>query len=115
MRDQNINLFFARGMRGGISVISKHYAKASNPLVERHDTRKPTNYITYLDAINLYRWAMGLPLPKSGFEWKRVMPTEEQIQKNERIFQEGVDTGARPGARRTKQLPAHVREKGNKK
>jgi len=24
---------------------------------------------------------MSLPLPKSGFHWKRVMPTEEQIMK----------------------------------
>ena len=81
LRDQNINLFFARGMRGGISMISKRYAKASNPLVEGYDTSKPTNYITYLDANKLDRYAMSLPLTKSSFKWKRVMPTVEQLMK----------------------------------
>ena len=67
-------------MRGGISVSSKRYAKANNSLLG-YNPSKPTNYITYLDANNLYGWAMSLPLPKSGFKWKRVMPTEEQILK----------------------------------
>ena len=66
---------------GGISMISKRYAKASNPLVEGYDISKPTNYITYLDANNLDRYAMSLPLTKSGFKWKRVMPMEEQLMK----------------------------------
>ena len=39
------------------------------------------NYITYLDANNLDRYAMSLPLTKSGFKWKRVMPTVEQLMK----------------------------------
>ena len=45
LRDQDINLFIDRGMRGGISMISECYAKARNPLVERYDTSKPKNYI----------------------------------------------------------------------
>ena len=53
LRDQDINLFIERGMRGGISRISKRYAKASNPLVKGYDTSKPKNYIPYLDANNL--------------------------------------------------------------
>ena len=69
-------------MRGGISMVCKRYAKANNPLVEGYNPAEPTNYITHLDANNLYGWAMRLPLPKSGFHyWKRVMPTEEQIIK----------------------------------
>ena len=62
-------------------MVSKRYAKANNPLVEGYNPSEPTNYIIYLDANNLYGWAMSLPLPKSGFHWKRVMPTEEQIMK----------------------------------
>lgn len=63
-------------MRGGISMVSKRYAKANNPLVEGCDLSKPTNYITSLDANNLYSWVMSLLLPKSGFKWKHIMPTE---------------------------------------
>ena len=68
-------------MRGGISMVCKRYAKANDPLVEGYNPAEEANYITYLDANNLYGWAMSMPLPKSGFHWKRVMPTEEQIMK----------------------------------
>ena len=43
LRDLDINLFIERGMRGGIFMINKRYAKASNPLVKGYDTRKPRN------------------------------------------------------------------------
>ena len=80
LTDLDMHLFIERGIRRGILMSSKRYAKANDPLVG-YDPRKPTNYITYLDANNLYGWAMSLPLPKSGFKWKRVMPTEKQIMK----------------------------------
>ena len=81
MTDLDMHLFIERGMRGGISMASKRYAKANNPRVEGYDPTQPTNYITYLGANNLYGWAMSQPLPKKNFHWKRVMPTEEQIMK----------------------------------
>ena len=81
LTDMDMHLFIERGMRGGISMVSKRYAKANNPRVKGNDPAKPTNYITYLDANNLDRLAMSLPLPKKGFHWKRVMPTAEQIMK----------------------------------
>ena len=61
--------------------VGKRHAKANNPLVEGYNQAEPKNYITYLDANNLYGWAMSLPLLKSGFHWKRVMPTKEEIMK----------------------------------
>ena len=76
-------------MRGGISVISKRYAKAGNALVEGYDTSKPKNYMAYLDANNLYRYATSLPLTKSGFKWKRLMPTNEQRMKMKDISKKG--------------------------
>ena len=64
LNDVDIHLFMEKGTRGGISMVSKRHAKANNPLVEGYDPAQPTNYITYLDANNLYGWAMSLPLPK---------------------------------------------------
>ena len=81
LTDMDMHLFVERGMRGSILMESKRYTKANNPLVDGYDRSKPKNFITYLDANNLYGWAMSQPLPKSGFKWKRVMPTEEQIIK----------------------------------
>ena len=81
LTDLDMHLFIERGMRGGITMVGKRHAKANNPQVEGYNPAEPTNYITYLDANNLYGWAMSLPLPKSGFHWKRVMPTKEDIMK----------------------------------
>ena len=77
--DHDMHMFVERGIRGGISMVSKRHAKANNPLISDYDESKPNSYIMYLDANNLYGWAMSKPLPKSGFKWKRVMPTEEEI------------------------------------
>ena len=79
LTDYEMHMFVERGIRGGISMVSKRHAKANNPLVTDYDESKPNSYIMYLDANNLYGWAMSKPLPKSGFKWKRVMPTEEEI------------------------------------
>ena len=35
---------------------------------------KPTRYLQYLDANNLYGWAMSQPLPTGGFQWVEVKP-----------------------------------------
>jgi len=81
LTELDMHLFIERVMRGGISMVSKRHARANNPLVEGYNPAEPTSYITYLDANNLYGWAMNQPLPKGGFHWKRAMPTEDQIMK----------------------------------
>jgi len=58
-----MHLFVERGMRGGISMVSKRYVKAENPLVPEYDPNKPKKFIMFLDANNLYGWAMSKPLP----------------------------------------------------
>jgi len=79
LTDYEMHLFMKRGMRGRISMVSKRYAKANNPLVPGYDPSKPKKHIIYLDANNLYGWAMSLPLPIRGFKWKRELPREEEI------------------------------------
>ena len=87
--DLEMYLFVERGMRGGISMVSKRYAKANNPYVPGYDPTKEKIYIMYFDANNLYGWAMSKPLPKRDFKWKRVMPTEEDIIKKKENAKNG--------------------------
>ena len=37
--------------------------------MEEYDSSKSTNYLQYLDANNLYGWAMSQPLPTGEFRW----------------------------------------------
>ena len=71
LTDNNMLLMFEKGVRGGVSQISKRFAKANNPYLEEYDPNQPTIYITYQDANNLYGGGMSEPLPTHGFEWMR--------------------------------------------
>ena len=61
--------FFERGKRRGMCHISKRYSEASNKYMKDYDPNKPNKFIQYLDANNLYSWAMIQRLPTSGFKW----------------------------------------------
>lgn len=59
-------------MRGGISYIADRYGQANNIYMTNYDKSKPSKYIMYLDANNLYgRQAMSQYLPKVGFKWMK--------------------------------------------
>ena len=82
LTDPDMLLMFEKGIRGGISVITKRHGKANNPYMEEdYDKNSPTKYITYLDANNLYGWAMCKPLPVSSFYWMR----EEELKSWDKI------------------------------
>ena len=67
--DPDMYLLVENGIRGGISTIMKRYAKANNPYANDFNPEKENIYIQYLDANNLYGWAMSQPLPVDGFKW----------------------------------------------
>ena len=68
--DADMFLFLEKGIRGGISMISHRHAVANNPYMEEDfDNTKPTSYIAYWDANNLYGWSMSQPLPQKDFHW----------------------------------------------
>ena len=75
MTDIDMFQFIEKGMRGGIKYIVNRYGKANNKYIKTYDEKEPSKYIMYLDANNLYGWAMSQYLPTGGFKWM----TEKQI------------------------------------
>ena len=76
LKDYDMLMMFEQGIRGGISHISKRYATANNKYMKDFDESKPSSFIQYLDANNLYGWAMSQKLPTHGFKWIDVNKTE---------------------------------------
>ena len=73
LSDPDMLLMVEKGIRGGVSMISNRYGKANNKYMgDRFDDSKLSKYITYLDANNLYGWAMSKPLPTHGFKWMEL-------------------------------------------
>ena len=57
-------------IRGGISIISTRQARANSPsFPATYDSSLPNQNFTYLDANNLYGWAMSQSLPTHGFRF----------------------------------------------
>ena len=64
--DENMHNFVENSIRGGISVISTRHAQANNPTIRCY---LPNQNLIYLDANNLYGWAMSLFLLTHGFRF----------------------------------------------
>ena len=79
------------GIRGGICHSIHRYAKANNRYMKNYDKNKESSYIQYLDANNLYGWAMSQKLPVNGFKWiKNVTEIDKKFIKN---YDEDSDKG----------------------
>ncbi|KAB0790197.1 hypothetical protein PPYR_15471, partial [Photinus pyralis] len=74
--------FFKRGIRGGVSTCTKRKAIANNKFLPNYDPSKPSSFIIYLDACNLYGHSQTQFLPQSDFAWL----TPEEIQ-NFNVFE----------------------------
>jgi hypothetical protein len=79
--DPDMYLMFESGIRGGLSQISKRYAKANHPELKDFNETQALSYILYLDANNLYGYGMSAYLPYRGFKWNNDMWNVEKIMK----------------------------------
>ena len=72
-----------KGIRGEICQASHRYAKGNNKYMNKYDKNIESSYIEFLDANNLYDWAMSQKLPVDGFKWvKKLSKFNENFIKN---------------------------------
>ena len=50
--------------------------------MKNYDKNEESSYIQYLDANNLYGWAMSQKLPVNGFRWIKNNEINEEFIKN---------------------------------
>ena len=81
LKDPDMLLMYERGIRGGITQSVHRWAIANNPYMGyEYDRSKPTEYLQYLDANNLYGWTMSQPLPTGEFKWVGIKNLEQRPQ-----------------------------------
>ena len=79
------------GIRGGICHGIHRYAKANNKYMNNYEKSIESSYLMYLDANNLYGWAISQKWPVNGFKW-----AEKLSKFNERFiksYNENSDKG----------------------
>ena len=77
LTDPDMLLMFERGIRGGITQVAHRYVSANNKYMkDLYGSNKASSYLQYLDANNLYGWAMSHPLPTSKFKWVEIDPDQ---------------------------------------
>ena len=68
-----------KSKRGGLTFVgAKRYARANNKQMETFDPKIESNYITYVDANNLYGWAMVQSLPYKDIKFVPC-PTSDAV------------------------------------
>ena len=86
-------LMVEKGTRGGICHAIHRYAKANNKYMKNYDKNIESSYLMYLDANNLYGWAMSQKLPVDNFKWIEkgdISKFDENFIKN---YDENSDKG----------------------
>ena len=68
LTDENVFLTYEKGIRRGICQVTWKYAEANNKYMKNYDKNKESSLLIYVDANNLYGWAMSKKLPVDGFK-----------------------------------------------
>ena len=89
LTNNDMLLMVEKGIRRGMCDAIHRYVKANNKYMNNYDKNKESSYIQYLDANNLYGWAMPQKLLEDSFKWKKkILKFNEDFIKN---HDEGID------------------------
>ena len=91
LTDVDMLLMIEAGIGGGMCQSVHRYAKANNKYMKNYNKNIESSYLMYLDANNLYGWAMSQKLPVNGFKWENDLSRfNEDFIKN---YNENSDVG----------------------
>ena len=65
-------LMVEKGIRGGLTQVVKRHAVANHKYLPGYDASKKSVFLQYLDANNLYGYAMSRELPLDGYKWDNI-------------------------------------------
>ena len=93
LTDYDMLLMFEKWIKGGIFQATYRHAKANNKYMKNYDKNIESSYIEYLDANNLYGWAMSQKLPVNDFKWIK----KEELSKFNEDFIKNYDENGNIG------------------
>ena len=81
------------GIRGGMCNAKFKHVIANNKYMKTYNKNIESSYLVYLDANNLYGWAMSQKLPVGGFKWIE----KDDLLKFDEIFITNYDENSEKG------------------
>ena len=80
--DIDMVLMTEKGIRGGLTQVIRKHGIANNKYLPDYDSSKKSTYLQYLDANNLYGYAMNKKLPLNGYKWADTAIFTDEFIKN---------------------------------
>ena len=93
LTDHDMLLMIEKGITGRICQATHRYAKTNNKYMKNYDKNIESSCIEYLDANNLYGWAMSQKLPVNDFKWIK----KEELSKFNEDFIKNYDENGNIG------------------
>lgn len=83
-------LMTEKGIRGGLTQVVKKHAVANNKYLDDYDSTKKSVFLQYLEANNLYGFAMCEKLPLKSYKWADISMFDKEFTKD---YDENGETG----------------------
>ena len=93
LTDNDMLMMVEKVIRGGMCHAVYRYAKANNKCLKNYNKNTKLSYLEYLDANNLYGWAMSQKLPVDGFKWIEEDNLSKFDKKFIKYYDENSDKG----------------------
>ena len=82
LTDIDMVLMVEKGIRGALTQVVKKHAVANHKYLPSYDSSKKSVFLQYIDANNLYGYAMSQKLPLDGYKWDNIEKFTDDFVKN---------------------------------